>query len=75
MTKLLNQAFERIAKLSPEAQDALAEHLIDLLDDKPVEFELTPAQEAALKKAIARADRGEFASQAEIDAVFRKYGA
>lgn len=75
MTKLLNKAFERIAKLSAEQQDALAEHLLDLLDDKPVEFELTPEQKAGLKEAITRADRGEFASQEQVDAVFRKYGA
>ena len=28
-----------------------------------------------LKKAIAAADRGEFASEEEVDTVFRKYGA
>ncbi len=28
-----------------------------------------------LKKAIAAADRGEFASDEEVEAVFRKYGA
>jgi len=75
MTKLLDEAFEKIAKLPSEQQDALAGLLLDILDDKPVEFELTPEQEAGLKEAIARADRGEFASQAEVEAVFRKYGA
>lgn len=32
-------------------------------------------QTEALKEAIAAADRGEFASDEEVDAVFRKYGA
>jgi hypothetical protein len=75
MTKLLNEAFEKIAKLPPERQDELAALLLQLIEDKALEFELTPDQEGELKEAIARADRGEFASQAEVDAVFRKYGA
>ena len=75
MTELLNKAFARIAKLSPERQDELAAYLLDLLEDKDVDFELTPEQEAELKEAMARADRGEFAPQAEVDAMFRKYGA
>jgi hypothetical protein len=75
MTKLLNEAFEKIAKLPPERQDELAALLLELIEDKALEFELTPDQEGELKEAIARADRGEFASQAEVDAVFRKYGA
>ncbi len=32
-------------------------------------------QAQALKEAIAAADRGEFASDAEVEAVFEKYGA
>ena len=32
-------------------------------------------QTEALKEAIAAADRGEFASDEEVEAVFRKYGA
>lgn len=75
MTKLLNKAFAELAKLPAKQQDEFAAFLLDLVEDEGVDFELTPAQEAELKEAIARADRGEFASQAEVDAVFRKYGA
>lgn len=75
MTRLLNKAFKEIAKLPPERQDELAVHLLDLIEGQDVEFELTPEQEAELKEAIARADRGEFAPQSEVDAIFRKYGA
>lgn len=75
MTKLLDKAFREIAKLPPERQDELAALLLDLIEDKDVEFELTPEQEAELKAAIGRADRGEFASHSEVAAIFRKYGA
>ena len=74
MTKLLNKAFERIAKLPAERQDEVAAMLLDFLENEHIDFELTPEQEAELKEAIARADRGEFASQSDVDAVFGKYG-
>lgn len=75
MTELLSRAFQELAKLPPERQDELAAMLLDFIVHEREEFELTPEQEAGLKEAIARADRGEFASQEEVDALFRKYGA
>jgi len=75
MTELLNRALQELGKLSPERQDELAAMLLELIVHEHEEFELTPEQEAGLKEAIARADLGEFAPQADVDALFRKYGA
>lgn len=45
-------------------------HWLDRRDDGP---ELTPEQNAELDEALAAADRGEFASEDEMRAVFDKY--
>lgn len=77
MTELLTKAFAELNKLSSERQDELARMLLELVatDGRIDSFILTPEQEAGLREAIERADRGEFASDEEVEAVYRKFGA
>ena len=71
MTKLLERALEAVQALPPEAQDDLARLLLQLTDnDEPVE--LTSEEAADLDASLAEADRGEFATDEEIRAIWAK---
>jgi hypothetical protein len=75
MTLLLDQALEVARNLSPEAQDDLA-HLILRFsgadDEMPVP--LTVEEREAIVASRAAAARGEFATDAEVQAVWAKHG-
>jgi predicted transcriptional regulator len=63
MTKLLDLAIAEVRKLPPADQDEAAEMLP--LDDEAA---------AAIDEGLAQARRGEFASDAEIAALWRRHG-
>lgn len=74
MTKLLEQAVEAVSILPDDVQNELARVLLQLAGvDQPL-VELTPEEEAALDESIAQAERGEFASDEEIRAIWAKHG-
>lgn len=75
MTALLERAIEAARELPAEAQDDVAHVLLQLVgadEDAPVH--LTPEEEAALAESIAAAERGEFATDEEVRAVWAKHG-
>jgi hypothetical protein len=73
MTELLEHAIERVRSLPPEAQDDFARILLRLAgEDDPV-YQLTPEEEEDLDAAEIEIERGEFATNAEVNAVFAKY--
>jgi hypothetical protein len=73
MTKLLMQAFEKVQALPAEMQDQAAQMLLLYVgEDEPL-IELTAEEEADLVEAQAEVVRGEFASDAEVQAVLSKY--
>ena len=75
MTKLLDQAIETVKRLPEEAQDDIARVVLQLagVDDvKPVP--LSPEERAAIASSKAAALRGEFATDEQVAAVWRKYG-
>ena len=73
MTKLLEQAVEKVQALPPEMQDQAARLLLVYAgDDEPV-IDLTPEEEADLSEAMAEMARGEFATEAEVEGVLAKY--
>ena len=74
MTKLLDQALDSVRRLDPAAQDDIARVMKALAGDGDTEIiELTPDERAAIAKSKAEIARGEFATQAQIDAVWAKY--
>ena len=75
MTELLARAIEAARRLSPEAQDDIARLVLRLAaaDDEPPVI-LTPDEQAAIDASKAAALRGEFATEAEIRAVWAKHG-
>jgi len=73
MTKLLEQAVETVRGLPPEVQDDLARILLQLAGkDQPV-VQLSAAEEASLAESLAQADRGEFATDEQVRAIWAKY--
>jgi hypothetical protein len=73
MTKLLEDAVEAMRSLPPEVQDELAHILLQLAGtDQPV-VPLSAADEASFEESLAQADRGEFATDEQIRAIWAKY--
>jgi hypothetical protein len=73
MTKLLDQAIEAARALPPEMQDEIARAILRLAgDDEPL-YELAPEEEADLAYSLAQMERGEFASEEQVKAVWARY--
>jgi hypothetical protein len=74
MTKLFEHAVETVRALPPETQDELAHLLLQLAgEDQPI-IQLTAAEEASLEESIQQMERGEFATDEEVRAIWVKYG-
>jgi hypothetical protein len=73
MTELLARAFAKAQALPPDMQDEAARLLLLFAGEDETVIDLTPEEIADLVEAQAEAARGEFASEAEVEAVFSKY--
>ncbi|MBU3887292.1 hypothetical protein [Methylosinus sp. KRF6] len=73
MTRLLEQAFETIRKLPDPVQDDLARLLLEIADGETQCVTLTSEEESDLTEALAEVERGEFASDKTIRAIWAKY--
>ena len=74
MTRLLEQAIETVSALPDEVQDDLARILLQFAGVEQPPYMLTPEEEADIDASLAEADRGEFASNDEVRAVWAKHG-
>jgi hypothetical protein len=74
MTELLERAVETLRGLTPEAQDALTRILLQLAGDDQSIVRLTADEEESFKAASLEAERGEFATDDEIRAIWAKHG-
>jgi hypothetical protein len=72
MTKLFERGIKAVETLPPERQDIAGTLLLELVRRGTPEFALTPAQIEDLKAAVEEADRGEFASEADVAEAFRR---
>ena len=74
MTRLMQQAFETVSGLPDSVQDELARALLQLagVDQPPVA--LDAGESASLDQSLAQAERGEFASDRAIRAIWAKHG-
>ena len=75
MTKLLEQAIEAARQLSPEEQDELGRLIMEIVhggSDDDV-YVLSGEENEAIDLALAQAERGEFATEEEVEAVLAKY--
>ena len=74
MTKLFEHAVEAVRSLPAETQDELARLLLQLAGEDQPYVELTAEEEASLDESMQQAERGEFATDEEVRAIWAKYG-
>jgi hypothetical protein len=74
MTKLLEQAFETVRGLSSEMQDDLARMLLQLAGEDQSVLQLSTEEEASFDESLAQAERGEFATDERVRAIWAKHG-
>lgn len=73
MTRLLDEAVAKARRLPDAAQDEIAQVVLLLAGDEAAPIQLTPEEERDLAEALAEAERGEFASDESIRALWAKY--
>lgn len=73
MTLNLEIAIERAKSLPPESQDELAALIIGFAEGGAT-IDLTAEEEASFDESLAQADRGEFATDEEMAALWHKFG-
>jgi hypothetical protein len=74
MTKLLEQALKAVQRLTPENQDEIARAMLTLATgDEGEPEEIDPAHLPDVLESLAQAKHREFASDAEVEAAFRRF--
>jgi hypothetical protein len=73
MTKLLEKAFQMVRQLPPDAQDEIAQAMLSLAGDDGEPEEVDPAHLADVLESLAQARRRQFATDAEVEAAFRRF--
>ncbi|CAN5316958.1 hypothetical protein BH10PSE9_BH10PSE9_17480 [soil metagenome] len=73
MTELLKLAVEAIEALPEDRQDLAGTLLLKIAEASGPKYTLTPEQIEDLKLAIAEADRGEFATDEEMEEVWKLF--
>jgi predicted transcriptional regulator len=74
MTKLLEKAIAQARSLPPEEQDTLAAVLLAMTDQETGAVPLDDDTRAAIREGLQQARRGEFASNAEVEALWKRFG-
>jgi hypothetical protein len=73
MTRLLEQAIETVRVLPDDVEDDLARTLLQLAGVEQPPYELTPEEAADIDASLAEAERGEFATDEEVRAMWAKH--
>ncbi|MGX7745645.1 hypothetical protein [Rhodopseudomonas parapalustris] len=74
MTKLFEQAIETVRGLPAEQQDALARLVMQFATVDQPALELSAEEAASFDESLAQAERGEFATEEQIRAIWAKHG-
>ena len=75
MTELLTKALEAVRHLPADEQDEIARTILALVgSDEGEPVPLTAEERTAIARSKAEAERGEFASDEEVRAVWAKHG-
>lgn len=72
MIKPLEDALGKVLRLPEEKQEIAAELLEQLAQSDEQPYPLSSDERTAVREALARAERGEFADEAQVDAVLRR---
>ena len=73
MTKLLEKALEAVRCLPSDTQDEIARAMLHLAGSDAEAEDIDPAHLPAVLEGLAQSRRREFASDAEIEAAFRRF--
>jgi hypothetical protein len=73
MTKLLEQAIEAVRRLPTDSQDDIARTILHLAAREAEAELIDPTHLAAVLEGLAQAKRREFATDAEVEAAFRRF--
>ena len=70
----MEQAVQKLSALPDERQNELARMLIDVAAQDLQPYVLSEEERVAIQESLAAADRGEFASDEEVAAMWRRFG-
>jgi hypothetical protein len=73
MTKLLEKALEAVRQLPSDSQDEIARAMLALAGDEGEPEEIDPTHLPDVLESLAQAKRREFATDAEVEAAFRRF--
>lgn len=73
MTKLLEKALEAVRRLPPEGQDRIAREMLYLSGAEGEPEPIEPAHLSAVLEGLGQFRRGEYATDAEVEAAFRRF--
>jgi Ca2+-binding EF-hand superfamily protein len=73
MTKLLEKALEAVRQLPPDSQDEIARAMLNLAGDDGEPEEIDLAHLPDVLESLAQAKRRAFATDAEVEAAFRRF--
>ena len=74
MTKLLEEAIEKVRELSTKDQDNVALALLTLAGEDTPLIPLDDETRAAIREGTEQARRGEFVPEEEMAAFFKRHG-
>jgi len=74
MTELLKMALAATDKLPAQMQDELARMILAFAGEDQDVYELSQEELASLETGLAEADRGEYATDEEVAALWTKHG-
>lgn len=75
MTKLLDKGIEAVRSLPKNRQDIAGEMLLTIAKQEAApRYQPTPEQVEGIKEGLAQAERGELATDEEMDALYKKCG-
>lgn len=74
MTDLLEKAVAKARDLFPDLQDEIARLMLAFVGDEDSVYQFTPEEAAEQDEADAEEARGEYATDAEVRAIWAKYG-
>jgi hypothetical protein len=72
-TKLLEKALETVRRLPADSQDEIARAMLHLAAHGGEPEIVDPAHMSAVLYGLAQAKRGEFATDVEVEAAFRRF--
>lgn len=73
MTELLEKAVEAVRQLPAKTQDEIARTMLELVGSEGEPQPIDATHLPAVLEGLAQANRREFASDAEVEAAFRRF--